>query len=77
MTAGINVTHLDEARRVRDGLEPYMTKQQLADYLGFSVRWVEYRVHEGLPHKTIGRRLRFQRSVVEQWLDDKEARRSA
>lgn len=66
------VIDLDEARRLKAGNEPWMTKRQLADALGFSVRWIEYRVREQMPHKRIGGRLRFQRSVVEAWLDERE-----
>jgi hypothetical protein len=54
-----------------------MSKQQLAAALGFSVRWVEYRLAEGLPHRRIGGRVRFQRSVAEAWLQDREQGSSA
>jgi hypothetical protein len=57
--------------------EPWMSKQQLAAALGFSVRWVEYRLAEGLPHRRIGGRVRFQRSVAEAWLQDREQGSSA
>jgi excisionase family DNA binding protein len=66
------VIDLVHARQVRDGTEPWITKQQLARHLGFSVRWVEYRVAEGLPHSRMGGRLRFQRTAVERWLSDRE-----
>lgn len=49
--------------------EPWLSKRDLAAYLGFSVRWVEYRLAEGMPHKFIGGRVRFRRSDVEAWLD--------
>lgn len=67
-----HVIDLSEARRFRAGNEPWLSKKQIADALGFSVRWIEYRVQEGMPHKTIGGRLRFQRSTVEAWLDARE-----
>lgn len=70
-----DVVDLDEARRFRAGNEPWLAKRALADALGFSVRWVEYRVKEGMPHRVIGGRLRFQRSVVESWLMDREQER--
>lgn len=73
----MNVASLDEARRFRAGNEPWLTKREIADTLGFSVRWIEYRVTEGLPHKTIGGRLRFQRTEVEAWLDAREEKRTA
>lgn len=54
--------------------EPWLSKRQLATHLGFSVRWVEYRVRDGMPHKMLGGRLRFQRSSVESWLEQREGR---
>jgi hypothetical protein len=57
--------------------EAWLSKRDIAAHLGFSVRWVEYRVADGMPHKVLGGRLRFQRSAVEQWLDHREQRRRA
>jgi excisionase family DNA binding protein len=54
--------------------EQWLTKRQLADYLGYSTRWVEYRVREGLPNTWMGNQRRFRISEVEGWL---AARRSA
>lgn len=78
------IVDIDDARRLRAALEwqttsgePWLNKTELAQTLRFSVRWVEYRVREGMPHKVIGGRLRFQRSVVEAWLDSREEKRSA
>lgn len=48
--------------------EPWLTKQELARHLGFSLRWVELRVREGMPCERFGSRLRFQRTDVEKWL---------
>lgn len=50
--------------------EPWLTKQELARHLGFSPRWVELRVREGMPCERFGARLRFQRTPVEQWLKE-------
>ncbi len=51
--------------------EPLMSKRQLADYLGFSTRWVELRVHDGLPvATTIGNQKRFRLSEVMRWLSE-------
>lgn len=50
--------------------EPWLTKQELAKHLGFSPRWVELRVREGMPCERFGARLRFQRTPVEQWLKE-------
>jgi excisionase family DNA binding protein len=71
------VVDIGDARRFRAGNEPWHTKKEIAELLGFSVRWVEYRVVEGMPHKVFGGRLRFQRSVVEAWLEQREEPRSA
>jgi hypothetical protein len=54
--------------------ESWLSKRDIAAHLGFSVRWVEYRVGEGMPHKVLGGRLRFQRSTVESWLEQREQR---
>lgn len=76
MTA--SVVSLDAARAARHpGLEPWMTKPQLADHLGFSTRWVELRVKDGMPHERMGGRLRFRASVVERWLAAREEKRPA
>lgn len=48
--------------------EPWLTKGELARCLGFSIRWVELRVREGMPCERFGARLRFQRTLVEKWL---------
>jgi len=71
---GGRVVNLDEERMVRRGREPWCTKQELADHLGFSVRWVELRVREGMPARRMGQRLRFQVSAVEAWLDEQQQR---
>ncbi|MGO9448230.1 MAG: hypothetical protein ACLP04_06190 [Solirubrobacteraceae bacterium] len=50
------------------GLEPWMTKQQLANHLSMSVRWIEMRVREGMPVMHFGNRARFKLSQVENWI---------
>jgi excisionase family DNA binding protein len=45
--------------------ERWLTKRELAEHLGYSTRWVEYRVHEGMPYQRLGRRMRFRASEVE------------
>lgn len=62
------VARARRARQARDGLEPWMTKQQIAEHLGFSTRWVEIRMREGLPSSTMGGRRRYLASEVEAWL---------
>jgi hypothetical protein len=72
-----HVVSLDQERMIRRGREPWCTKQELAEHLGFSVRWVELRVREGMPTRRMGQRLRFQISAVEAWLDEREPRPTA
>jgi excisionase family DNA binding protein len=57
---------------LRRGFEPWLSKQQLADYLGFSKRWVELKVREGMPCHRWGKRLRCRASEVEAWLEERE-----
>jgi predicted DNA-binding transcriptional regulator AlpA len=50
--------------------EPWLSKRQIADYLGRSTRWVELRVREGMPSKMLGGRRGFKLSEVEAWIDE-------
>lgn len=52
----------------RPELERWLTSSELAEYLGFSQKWVTRRVAEGMPHARMGSRLRFKVSQVEPWL---------
>jgi hypothetical protein len=36
---------------LRPGTEPWLSKKQLAAHLGYSTRWVELRVKDGMPHQ--------------------------
>jgi excisionase family DNA binding protein len=63
------IVRLEHERMVRRSRESWCTKQELAEHLGFSVRWVELRVREGMPARRMGQRLRFQISAVEAWLE--------
>lgn len=65
------VVDFASARQARDGTEPWLTKAQIAEHLGFSTRWVELRVREGLPCRRMGGRLRFRRSAAERWLEER------
>ena len=53
----------------RSDWEPELSKRQLASRLGYSTRWVELRVREGMPsfQQSNGYR-RFLLSEVEAWL---------
>jgi hypothetical protein len=49
--------------------EPWVTKRQVAAHLGFSTRWVELPVREGMPSKLVGGHRRFRLSEVEAWIE--------
>lgn len=54
-------------------LSPYLTKTELAEHWGMSLRWVELRVkNDGLPHKHLGRAIRFRLEDCERWLEDRQ-----
>lgn len=67
---GMSVTSLTARRLGRDSAEAWLSKRDLARTLGFSARWVERRVAEGMPCERFGARLRFQRGPCEAWLRD-------
>lgn len=48
--------------------EPWLTKTQLAAYLGVSVRWIEYQIRAGMPTLRFGNRAHFKASAVDAWL---------
>lgn len=50
-------------------LEPWLDKKHLASHLGCSVRWVELRQADGMPHAVIAGRVKFRASEVEPWLE--------
>lgn len=52
----------------RTDWEPELSKRQLAQRLGFSTRWVELRVREGMPSRIQGNQRRFLFSECETWL---------
>lgn len=66
------VHNLADARRQRpDGVDwtiPLVSRQQLADHLGFSPTWVSQQVAKGAPHFRMGGSLRFQVPVFADWL---------
>lgn len=59
--------------RARDNvvrLTPLLTKEELAEHWHMSPRWVELRVkNDGLPHKKLGRAIRFRLEDCERWLE--------
>jgi predicted DNA-binding transcriptional regulator AlpA len=54
--------------------ESWLSKAQLAHRLGYSARWVNLRMAEGMPHhKWTGGHVRFRASEVEAWLAERNA----
>ena len=52
--------------------EPWLNKAQLANRLGYSARWVNLRMRDGMPHhKWTGGHVRFRASEVEGWLAER------
>lgn len=62
---------------LRPGAEPWLSKKQLADYFGYSTRWVELRVRDGMPAHRMGGQLRFRVSEAEPWVEAWSNGRSA
>jgi hypothetical protein len=52
----------------RTDWEPELSKRQVAQWFGFSTRWVELRVREGMPSRMRGNQRRFVLSECEAWL---------
>jgi hypothetical protein len=48
--------------------ERWISKRELAEHLGYTRRWVELRMREGLPSLMIGGQRRYQLSAVMGWL---------
>jgi hypothetical protein len=49
-------------------IEMWLAKAELAKALGVSVRWIEQRMTEGLPHREIAGKRVFRLTVAEEWL---------
>lgn len=50
-------------------LEPWLDKRHLAEHLDCSIRWIEGRMDQGMPHAVIAGRVKFRPSEVEPWLE--------
>lgn len=48
--------------------EPWLGKKGIAAHFDASVRWIEERMTEGLPHAHIAGRAKFKVSEAEPWL---------
>jgi hypothetical protein len=51
--------------------EPWVTKQQLADHLLVTSRWVELQQHAGLPYLRMCGLNRYRVSEVEAWIRER------
>ncbi|HEX4732943.1 MAG TPA: hypothetical protein VH247_00915 [Thermoleophilaceae bacterium] len=49
--------------------ERWLSLKDLARQLGCSTRWLEYRLHEGMPSAVIAGRRKCRQSEVELWLE--------
>jgi hypothetical protein len=49
-----------------------LSKIALANHLGYTTRWVELRMKEGMPSTLHGKRRRFLLSEVLAWLDERK-----
>jgi hypothetical protein len=56
-----------ETRSPADENERWITKQQLADHLLVTPRWIELQQHVGLPYLRMGGLVRYRISEVEAW----------
>ncbi len=57
--------------------EPYLRKRDLARHYGYSPRWVELRMREGLPSRLIGGERRYLLSQTDAWLAERAASTNA
>jgi hypothetical protein len=56
----------------RRGFEPWLSKKQVAAHYGYSTRWVELRMRDGMPaHARWGQR-RFLLSEIEAWFEGRQ-----
>lgn len=57
--------------RLNDDAEPLLSVRDLARYLSVSERWVYDAVaRRTIPFLKVGRKLRFEKQAIEQWLDE-------
>lgn len=48
--------------------ERWLSKREVADHYGFSVRWVEIQIGQGMPARLIGGQRRLRLTEVDAWL---------
>jgi hypothetical protein len=56
----------------RLGFEPWLAKKQVAAHYGYSTRWVELRIREGMPSHFRGGQRRFLLSEIEDWFERRQ-----
>ena len=59
------------AFRRQPGFEPWVSKAQVAAYLGRSTRWVELMARKGMPSRMIGGRRAYRLSEVDAWVAER------
>ena len=65
----MTIHSLNEARIKRfPEQERWLTTREIAQYLGFSTKWVLRQVRLGMPVAIMGARYRFKITEVEAWL---------
>lgn len=57
------------AGKLIEGFEPWRDKRGIAAHFACSVRWIERRMEEGMPHRHITGRAKFRVSEAEPWLE--------
>jgi hypothetical protein len=56
----------------RRGYEPWLSKKQVATHYGYSTRWVELRMRDGMPSHARGGQRRFLLSEIESWFEGRQ-----
>ena len=49
--------------------EAWLTREDVAEWLGVSTSTVDRMRRGGMPHRKFGRTIRFKRSEVERWIE--------
>lgn len=58
--------------RQAEAERPWLDKPALADHFSCSIRWVEQRMEDGMPHAHIAGRAKFRLAVVTEWLTEND-----
>lgn len=60
----------DDGGQLAPGDAGWLDKRQFAERLSCSVRWIGYRLAEGMPHARIAGRVKFDPALAERWLEE-------